>query len=73
MAEAAISPMLADTSSIQADLGMIVPRAAQRFGPKPALVTAGRTLTYLELHDLCDRVAARAPATAATCRTSMAR
>jgi long-chain acyl-CoA synthetase len=57
MAEATISPILADTSSIRADLGMIVPRAAQRFGSKPALVTAGRTLTYQELHDLCDRVA----------------
>jgi len=57
MAEATISPILADTSSIRADLGMIVPRAAQHFGSKPALVTAGRTLTYQELHDLCDRVA----------------
>jgi long-chain acyl-CoA synthetase len=57
MAEATISPMLADSSSIRADLGMIVPRAAQRFGSKPALVAAGRTLTYQELHDLCDRVA----------------
>ena len=57
MAEATISPILADTSSIRADLGMIVSRAARRFGSKSALVTAGRTLTYQELHDLCDRVA----------------
>jgi long-chain acyl-CoA synthetase len=57
MAEATIDPMLADTTAIQADLSMIVPRAAERFGPKPALITAGRTLAYQELHDLCDRVA----------------
>jgi long-chain acyl-CoA synthetase len=57
MAEATIDQTLADTSSIRADLGMILPRAAQRFGSKPALVTAARTLTYAELHDLCDRVA----------------
>ena len=57
MAEATIDQTLADTSSIRADLGMIVPRAAQRFGSKPALVTPARTLTYAELHDLCDRVA----------------
>jgi hypothetical protein len=46
MAEATIDPMLADTTAIQADLSMIVPRAAERFGPKPALITAGRTLAY---------------------------
>ena len=53
MAEA----MLAEVSPIQADLGMIVARAAQRYGPKPALVADGRTLTYQALHDLCARVA----------------
>ena len=57
MAEATIKPILADTNAIQADLGLIVPRAAQRFGSKPALVTARRTMTYRELDDLCDRVA----------------
>jgi long-chain acyl-CoA synthetase len=57
MAEATIDPMLADTTAIQSDLSTIVPRAAERFGPKPALITAGRTLAYQELHDLCDRVA----------------
>jgi long-chain acyl-CoA synthetase len=57
MAEATIDQRLAGTSSIQADLGLIVPRAAQRFGSKPALVATARTLTYQELHDLCDRVA----------------
>ena len=57
VAEATIDQTLADTGSIPADLGMIVPRAARRFGSKPAVVTAGRTLTYQELHDLCDRAA----------------
>jgi hypothetical protein len=41
MAEATIDPMLADTTAIQSDLSTIVPRAAERFGPKPALITAG--------------------------------
>ena len=49
--------MLAEISPVQADLGMIVARSAQRYGPKPALVAGGRTLTYQALHDLCDRVA----------------
>jgi long-chain acyl-CoA synthetase len=57
VAEGIIDQTLAETSSIQADLGMIVPRAAERFGSKAAVVAAGRTLTYQELHDLCDRVA----------------
>src|SRR5262249_40371793 len=49
--------MLAEISPVQADLGMIVARSAKRYGPKPALVAGGRTLTYQALHDLCDRVA----------------
>ncbi len=49
--------MLAEVSPVQADLGMIVARSARRYGPKPALVADGRTLTYQALHDLCDRVA----------------
>jgi long-chain acyl-CoA synthetase len=53
MAEA----MLAGVSQVQADLGMIVALSARRYGPKPALVADGRTLTYQVLHDLCDRVA----------------
>src|SRR5580704_11959728 len=36
---------------------MILARSAHRFGSKPALVATARTLTYQELHDLCDRVA----------------
>lgn len=43
---------------ITADLGAIVRRAARRFGPKPAVVTSERTITYEELDGLCDRVAA---------------
>src|SRR5580700_2584854 len=50
--------MLAEVTPVQADLGMIVARSAERYGPKPALVADGRTFTYQDLHDLCDRVAA---------------
>jgi long-chain acyl-CoA synthetase len=57
MAETTIDPALADTGPIRADLGLILARAAARFGSKPALVAAGRTFTYRQLHDLCDRVA----------------
>jgi len=57
MAEATIDPKLAEISTFQADLGMIVARSAQRYGSKPALITAGRTLTYRALQDLCDRIA----------------
>jgi long-chain acyl-CoA synthetase len=61
MAEAIIAPvqdqMAAELGPITADLGMIVARAARRFGSKTALVAAGRTLTYQALDDLCDRVA----------------
>jgi long-chain acyl-CoA synthetase len=39
-------------------LGQILPRAAARFGAKPALVTDARTLSYAELDALSDRVAA---------------
>jgi long-chain acyl-CoA synthetase len=57
MAEATIDPALADISPARADLGMIVASSAHRFGPKPALIAAGRVLTYLELDELCGRVA----------------
>jgi long-chain acyl-CoA synthetase len=57
MAEATIDPALAGISSIRADLGMILARSAERFGPKPALIAGGRTLTYQALHEMCDRVA----------------
>ena len=57
MAEATIDHALADTGPIRADLGQILVRSAARFEAKPALVAAGRTFTYRQLHDLCDRVA----------------
>ena len=61
MAEAIIAPvrdqMAAESGPITADLGMIMSRAARRFGSKTALVADGRTLTYRALDDLCDRVA----------------
>jgi acyl-CoA synthetase (AMP-forming)/AMP-acid ligase II len=38
-------------------LAHILPRAAARFGAKPALVTDTRTLSYAELDALSDRVA----------------
>ena len=49
--------MAAEVGPITADMGMIVTRAAQRFGSRTALVADGRTLTYQALDDLCDRVA----------------
>src|SRR5580658_10612874 len=49
--------MAAETSPIQADLGLILARAARRFGSKLALVAGDRTFTYQELDQLCDRTA----------------
>ena len=57
MADATLDSVAAEISPVRADLGMIVARAAERFGPKAALVAGGRTLTYQELDDLCGRVA----------------
>jgi long-chain acyl-CoA synthetase len=57
MAEATIDPVQAGSGPVTADLGTIVPRTARRFGSKTALVAPGRTLTYAELDELCDRVA----------------
>src|SRR5580692_4377267 len=61
MVEATIDPVVAlapeEPGPITADLGTIVTRAARRFGAKTALIAPGRTLTYTELDDLCDRVA----------------
>jgi long-chain acyl-CoA synthetase len=57
MADTTLDSVAAEISPVRADLGMIVPRAAERFGPKAALVAGGRTLTYQELDDLCGRVA----------------
>jgi long-chain acyl-CoA synthetase len=57
VAEATIDPALAGIGPIQADLGMILARSAERFGSKPALLAGGRTFTYQDLHELCDRVA----------------
>ena len=61
MAEATMAPATARKTEgpgeITADLGMILRRAARRFGSRTALVTSSRTLTYTELDDLCDRVA----------------
>ena len=61
MAETIIAPvqdqMAAELGPITADMGMIVTRAARRFGSRTALVADGRTLTYQALDDLCDRVA----------------
>jgi long-chain acyl-CoA synthetase len=43
---------------VQADLGLILARSAQRFGAKAALIAGGRTFTYQALDDMCGRVAA---------------
>jgi len=61
MAEAIVDPVRAEVrpglGPITADLGLIVPRAARRFGARTALVAPGRTLTYQALDELCERVA----------------
>jgi long-chain acyl-CoA synthetase len=57
MTEATIDRVLAEGGPIRVDLGQILARSAARFGAKPALVAAGRTFTYRQLHDLCDRAA----------------
>ncbi len=38
-------------------LGEVLPRAAQLYGDKTALVFAGRTFSFAELNDLSDRLA----------------
>ena len=48
----------AEFRPVQADLGQILARTAQRFGSKAALIAGGRTFTYQVLDDMCDRVAA---------------
>jgi non-ribosomal peptide synthetase component E (peptide arylation enzyme) len=67
MTEATIDPIVALTPEepgpITAALGTIVTRAARRFDAKTALIAPGRTLTYAELDDLCDRVAGDLPKT----------
>jgi long-chain acyl-CoA synthetase len=57
VAEATMDPALAGIGSIQADLGLILARSAQRFGSKRALIADGRILTYQALDELCNRVA----------------
>ncbi|HXW45907.1 MAG TPA: AMP-binding protein [Streptosporangiaceae bacterium] len=58
MTDAILDPVGAqETQPISADLGMIVARAAERFGSKTALVTGARALAYQELDDMCGRVA----------------
>jgi long-chain acyl-CoA synthetase len=57
MTDATLDPIAADIGPIRADLGMIVERAAERFGSKTALVAGGRALSYRELDDMCRRVA----------------
>jgi long-chain acyl-CoA synthetase len=61
MAEAIVDPVRAEVKAglgpITADLGLIVPRAARRFGARTALAAPGRTLTYQALDELCERVA----------------
>jgi long-chain acyl-CoA synthetase len=65
MAETTIDPVRAAATAreqaglgpITADLGLIVTRAARRFGSKTALIAAGRTLTYQALDEMCERVA----------------
>ena len=57
MAGATLDPIAGEISPVRADLGMILARAAERFGSKAALIAGGRTMTYQELDDMCRRVA----------------
>jgi long-chain acyl-CoA synthetase len=57
MADGTLDPVAAEVSTIRADLGMIVARAAERFAARPALVAGGQTLAYQELDQMCGRVA----------------
>jgi long-chain acyl-CoA synthetase len=58
VAEAVRHPAQEQASPIQADLGSIMARAADRFGSKTALIAGGQSLTYQALHELCDGAAA---------------
>src|ERR1700733_740912 len=47
----------AGAGPVTADLGMILTRAARRFGAKTALIAGGQVLTYQALDEMCARVA----------------
>jgi long-chain acyl-CoA synthetase len=47
----------AGAGPVTADLGMILTRAARRFGAKTALIAGGQVLTYRVLDEMCARVA----------------
>src|SRR3984885_5485316 len=47
----------AGAGPVTADLGMILTRAARRFGTSTALIAGGRVLTYQALDEMCARVA----------------
>ena len=57
MAQPTIDQALTETGPITADLGMILTRAARRFGAKTALIAGDRAFTYRELDELSDRAA----------------
>jgi long-chain acyl-CoA synthetase len=57
MTAASTDLMAAEAGPVTADLGMILPRAARRFGAKPALIAGERVLTYQALDEMCARVA----------------
>jgi long-chain acyl-CoA synthetase len=57
VADATLDPAAEEAHAVRADLGLIVASAAERFGPKPALISAGQTLAYHDLDDMCGRVA----------------
>lgn len=57
MTDTALMAAPGEPDVITPDVGMIVTRAARRFGPKPALVTGGQALTYTALEQMCQRVA----------------
>ena len=57
VAGATLDPIAGEITPVRADLGMILARAAERFGSKTALIAGGRTMTYQELDDMSGRVA----------------
>jgi long-chain acyl-CoA synthetase len=57
MTEASADATAAGAGPVTADLGMILTRAARRFGAKTALIAGGQVLTYQALDEMCAKVA----------------
>ncbi len=57
MTEASKDTVTTGAVPVTADLGMILTRAARRFGGKTALIAGGQVLTYQALDEMCAKVA----------------